>query len=179
MNSDRNGGAFTIPMAPLASAINIGFHGVTYRGGDGNGGVNYSNTAWTPSRTATGLSWATQSVTDSNNANAVRWGTTYNFRFDSNTPPAAAGGVATIGLWKTGTPASIDAAVQVPGTPPCIADRTNDGGVTIEDLLSYLGDFQAGSVAADVDDGSGNNVHDGGVTVDDLLYYLFRYDAGC
>lgn len=68
----------------------------------------------------------------------------------------------------------------------CVADYDDgsgtgirDGGVTLDDLLYYLGLFGDGNVAADVDDGSGNNVHDGGVTIEDLLYYLIRFDAGC
>ncbi len=70
--------------------------------------------------------------------------------------------------------------------PSCIADiddgsgtGTPDGGVTIDDLLYYLGIFEGGSVAADVDDGSGTGTPDGGVTIDDLLYYLLRFESGC
>jgi hypothetical protein len=68
----------------------------------------------------------------------------------------------------------------------CIADvddgtgtGTPDGGVGIEDLLYYLGLYDAGSAAADVDDGSGTGAHDGGVGIEDLLYYVLRFDAGC
>ncbi len=56
---------------------------------------------------------------------------------------------------------------------------TPDGGVTIDDLIYYLGRFEAGDVAADVDDGSGTGTPDGGVTIDDLIYYLTRFEAGC
>ncbi len=68
----------------------------------------------------------------------------------------------------------------------CVADYddgsgngTPDGGVTIDDLIYYLGLFEAGDVCADVDDGSGTNTLDGGVTIDDLIYYLGRFEAGC
>jgi hypothetical protein len=54
-----------------------------------------------------------------------------------------------------------------------------DGGVTIDDLLYYLGIYGDGVSAADLDDGSGTGTRDGGVTIDDLLYYLSRYSAGC
>lgn len=73
-----------------------------------------------------------------------------------------------------------------PAAPSCVADVDDgsgtgvpDGGVTIDDLLYYLGIFEAGVIAADVDDGSGTGVPDGGVTIDDLLYYLLRFEAGC
>ena len=68
----------------------------------------------------------------------------------------------------------------------CIADvddgsgtGTPDGGVTIDDLLYYLQQFEAGHASADVDDGSGTGTPDGGVTIDDLLYYLLRFEQGC
>lgn len=68
----------------------------------------------------------------------------------------------------------------------CVADfddgsgtGTPDGGVTIDDLLYYLGLFEAGTVCGDVDDGSGTGTPDQGVTIDDLLYYLLRFEAGC
>lgn len=72
------------------------------------------------------------------------------------------------------------------GGPACVADVDDgsgtgvpDGGVGIEDLLYYLGIYDAGVTAADVDDGSGTGTPDGGVGIEDLLYYLARYDAGC
>jgi hypothetical protein len=68
----------------------------------------------------------------------------------------------------------------------CVADvddgsgtGTPDGGTGIEDLLYYLGLYDAGLICADTDDGSGTGTPDGGVGIEDLLYYLGRYDAGC
>ncbi len=68
----------------------------------------------------------------------------------------------------------------------CLADVDDgsgfgvaDGGVTIDDLLYYLTQFEAGSLTADVDNGFGSGVADGGVTIDDLLYYLVRFEQGC
>jgi hypothetical protein len=73
-----------------------------------------------------------------------------------------------------------------PCGPQCVADMDDgsglglqDGGVGIEDLLYYLGEYDAGNLRADVDDGNGNGIPDGGVGIEDLLYYLLRYDAGC
>ncbi len=70
--------------------------------------------------------------------------------------------------------------------PICIADvddgsgtGTIDGGVTIDDLLYYLGLYEAGLLGADVDDGQQLGIRDDGVTIDDLLYFLQRYSAGC
>jgi hypothetical protein len=125
MNGDRNGGSFSIPVPASATVTNIGFHGVTYRGGDGNGGVNFSNTAWTSSFSGGFVTWNTETQAANNNANAIRWGTTYNFRFDANIAPSA--GTATLGLWKSGSPASVDAAAQIPGcgTSAAISSQPN------------------------------------------------------
>ncbi|MGD9789782.1 MAG: GC-type dockerin domain-anchored protein [Phycisphaerales bacterium] len=87
------------------------------------------------------------------------------------------GGIYTIAL---------SGACFVASTPVCVADVDDgqatgvpDGAVTIDDLLFYLGEFQAGRIRADVDDGSGSNTPDGAVTIDDLLYYLGRFSDGC
>ncbi len=54
-----------------------------------------------------------------------------------------------------------------------------DGGVTVEDLLYFLDQFEQGTLVADLDDGSSTGLPDGGVTIDDLLYFLVRFVAGC
>jgi hypothetical protein len=54
-----------------------------------------------------------------------------------------------------------------------------DGGVTIDDLLMFLANYDAGAAIADLDDGSGAGRPDGGVTVEDLSYFLMRLAAGC
>jgi hypothetical protein len=115
MNSDRSGGTFTVPIDDTIAASNIGFHGVVYRGGDGvTFGTNYSSTDWTSNKSGGLITWSTTPFTTDANANAIRWGTTYNFRFDA--PAAPVDGNVTVGLFKTGSPASITAAAQVPGT---------------------------------------------------------------
>jgi hypothetical protein len=56
------------------------------------------------------LSWSSETFAQNQNANALRWGTLYNFRFDSNRPPRAAN--ATVGFYKTGAPITV--AIQAP-----------------------------------------------------------------
>ncbi|HMJ90402.1 MAG TPA: dockerin type I repeat-containing protein, partial [Candidatus Acidoferrum sp.] len=48
-------------------------------------------------------------------ANAIRWGTMYNFRFDSNRPPQPA--QATLGFFKTGTPITVPIEAPAPCAP--------------------------------------------------------------
>ncbi|MBK7874687.1 MAG: thrombospondin type 3 repeat-containing protein [Planctomycetes bacterium] len=97
MNSERGGQSFSIPIPSGVSVTNIGFHDVAYRGGDGSAGVDVDGTDWTSSLSGGALTWSTQ--TFAQNANALRWGTLYNFRFDANVAPSS--GTATIGLFKT------------------------------------------------------------------------------
>ncbi|MBL8861254.1 MAG: hypothetical protein JNK02_04500 [Planctomycetes bacterium] len=114
MNSHRSGGTFSVPVPAGASITNAGFNGVVYRNGDGPGNVNMSSDPWTFALAGGFATWSTQTEGQSQLANALRWGTTYNFRFDANVAPAT--GFVGLGLWRAGAPASMDAAAHVPGT---------------------------------------------------------------
>ncbi len=116
MNADRNGGSFTIPLQPGVTLTNIGFHDVDYRNTDGDAGTtNFSGLDWTVTQNAgASITWACETQGVNPNANALRWGTTYNFRFDANTAPTS--GLATLGLWKTGSPANVTTSVDVPSS---------------------------------------------------------------
>lgn len=72
------------------------------------------------------------------------------------------------------------------GSSNCVADvddgtgtGVQDGAVTIEDLLYFLVQFEAGGINADVDNGTSTGTTDGAVTIDDLLYFLIRFEQGC
>jgi hypothetical protein len=198
MNSDRCIGSFSIPVAPGVTVSNVGFRDVTYRNGDATNNIgagmlntiNFSSADWAVTVASGSVSWTTESEATNIRANAIRWGTSYNFRFDANIAPAASGN-ATFGLWKAGSPGTMTAAAQVPGVPACAADLDGDGnfgnggapdgGVDINDLIYFLTGFELGSSAVDLDnDGDpAAGVPDGGVDVNDLLFYLSRFELGC
>src|SRR5262249_43930476 len=73
-----------------------------------------SSAPWTTNRANGVLTWSTQSMCQNNNANAIRWGNSFTFRFDSNAAPVAGGNVG-VGLWKPGTPSAFNALAQSPG----------------------------------------------------------------
>ena len=52
------------------------------------------------------LTWTSETFAQNPNANAIRWGTLYNFRFDSTTSPGASN--ATVGFFKTGAPITVE-----------------------------------------------------------------------
>ncbi len=54
-----------------------------------------------------------------------------------------------------------------------------DGGVDINDLLYFLGQYEQGLCGADLDGGAGNGLPDGGVDINDLLFFLAHYEGGC
>jgi len=113
-NLDRAIQSFSVPVGSGVTVSNIGFHapvnhpGCTNDGTQGDGG--FSNTSWAQNHSSSALTWNSETFAQNPNANAVRWGTLYNFRFDSSSPPQTA--TATVGFFKTGSPVTI--AIQAP-----------------------------------------------------------------
>ena len=107
LNSDVSCGSFEVPTQAGTSITNVGFHDV-----DNHSGEPDSNTDWPGSVGGLDVSWATQTFGVNPNANAIRWGTTYNFRFTANAAPVT--GSVDVGMYKTG--GSVAAAAKVPGT---------------------------------------------------------------
>jgi hypothetical protein len=68
-----------------------------------------------PAQTAASVTWSSETLAQNANANALRWGTLYNFRFDSTQAPTAA--TATVGFFKTGQPITV--AIQAPTAGSC------------------------------------------------------------
>jgi hypothetical protein len=107
----RAGRSFTVPIQPGTTITNVGFHDVDYHSGE-----PFDGTDWTTAVTGTSVRWETTTYAVNVNANALRWGTLYNFRFDANVAPGAA--AVSIDLFKPGgTPSPITATLPVPG--PC------------------------------------------------------------
>ncbi|HYE61306.1 MAG TPA: hypothetical protein VD997_04860 [Phycisphaerales bacterium] len=110
-NSDRAAQAFRVPYPSGTTVVagSVGFHDVDYLNGE-----PYSGTNWNGSTASgTGITWSTTETFAQNpNANALRWDTIYNYRFDCNQPPS--GGEATLTLFKPGTPSSMSVSTIVP-----------------------------------------------------------------
>lgn len=108
MNSDLAVSAMSVPVGNSVLS-NIGFKGV-----NSNGEI-WSNTPWTNKALDGKVTWSTQSFTENKNANALRWGTTYNFWFETSTPPVRT--QATLTRFKPGpveVAASVITAVLAP-----------------------------------------------------------------
>ena len=122
MNSDRCIGSFSIPVGDCVSVSNIEFHDVDYHSGE-----PYDGADWSGECIGGAVLWRTTEYAIDQNANALRWGTLYNFRFDASVPPANT--TATLSLFKPGTPASVSAIIVGPDTGPldCNGNGTPDG----------------------------------------------------
>jgi len=114
LNNDRSIRSFSLPIGAGVNLTNLGFSDVDYHSGDGEGNVTRSGTDWPAVVAGGNVSWATtQTFAQDANGNALRWGTTYSFRFDADAAPTT--GLATLGHWKIlGTSTT---TVEVPGTP--------------------------------------------------------------
>jgi hypothetical protein len=118
-NLDRAIQSFSVPLGAGANISNVGFHAPPQEPGFANDGTfnsqGYSSMPWSVTQAAGSLTWNTETFVQNQNANAIRFGTLYNFRFDADQPPQSAN--ATVGFFKTGAP--IGVAIQAPagGTP--------------------------------------------------------------
>jgi hypothetical protein len=125
-NLDRAIQSFSVPLGCGITVSNLGFHAPLNPPGFANdgtvGSAGYSNAPWTSNQSCAAVSWSSETFAQNQNANAIRFGTLYNFRFDSNRPPQAGNG--TIGFFKTGAPITV--AIQVPTPDTCAPVQLTD-----------------------------------------------------
>ncbi|MGC1323637.1 MAG: hypothetical protein WA849_15770 [Candidatus Udaeobacter sp.] len=113
-NLDRSIQSFSVPLGAGANLSNIGFHAPPQEPGWANDGTvnnqGYSSTPWVVTQASDSVTWNSETFAQNQNANAIRFGTLYNFRFDADQPPQSAN--ATVGFFKTGSPITV--AIQAP-----------------------------------------------------------------
>ncbi len=129
LTNHRAGQSFSVPFPAGTVITNVGFHDVDYHSGE-----PFDGTDWTSTVGATSVTWATTTYAVNPNANALRWGTLYNFRFDANLAPGFA--PITIGLFKPGTPSAATVTNVAPNACFGAANGTpcSDGnGCTLTD----------------------------------------------
>jgi glucose/arabinose dehydrogenase len=146
-NLDRAIQSFSVPSGGTLS--NIGFHAPPQHpawSADGTvGNAGYSSTPWTPTQASNALTWTSETFAQNPNANAIRWGTLYNFRFDSDRPPQITN--ATVGFLKTGAPILVQ--IQGPNQAPSIS--INDVAVTEGNSGTKLATFTVSLSSASTD----------------------------
>lgn len=164
LTSDRAIGGVRVPLPAGAQPTNTGFHDVDYHSGEG-----LAATDWTVVAGPGELSWATDDYAVDPNANALRWGTLYNFWFDANVGPQLVQSVD-LTLFKPGEPAAL--AVPLNQGPYRAGDLNCDGVVNFVDINAFvlaLGDragYTAQFPACVIDNGDTNG--DGACDFEDI-----------
>lgn len=174
-NSARGARSFAVPVPAGVSVTNVGFHDVAYHSGE-----SFDGTDWTADLTNGFLTWSTPTYAQDPNANALRWSTTYNFRFDAGAPPVTRDLQA--GLFAPGTPDQLVIEAIGPagaiGTEFRRGDCNADGSFDIGDpiaLLGYL--FIAGAADPTCHDACDAN-DDGLLNIGDAVYALASQFSG-
>jgi len=179
-NSHACAGSFSVPVPSSAKVANIGFHDVDYHSGE-----IYDGTDWVAERVGNAITWSTASFEDNENANALRWATLYNFRFDANIGPEASS--VSIGTFRPGYTESISVDTVAPPAEPvnpcdlplgnCPEDVDGNYVVGVDDLLLMLGNYNQCGDGTFRPQGDVND--DCCVTVDDLLQVIGVWGADC
>ena len=128
--SDRAAWSFRVPIGNDPVISDAGFHDIDHHSGDGLPEMDgsFSNEDWTFEEFETRISWSSMPYSRAPQANALRWGTVYNFWFDANRPPVS--GDIQIGLFKPGVPDVLNVTAPVPDAsddPDVIAAASNAG----------------------------------------------------
>lgn len=145
-NLDRAIQLFRVPLGPGITISNPGFHAPPQHPGSmADGTLNsagFSGAPWAQALEADSMTWNSETLAQSPNANAIRWGTLYNFRFDSNMPPTT--GMATIGFFKNGAPIQVSTNVPTPGSVNVQIGGmvTSPTGIALRNLVVNLIDSQ-------------------------------------
>ncbi len=163
-NSNMNVGKFSVPNPGDAS--NYFFNDVDYHDGPD---ALISDADWAPQEGANEITWSTESFISNPNANAIRWGTMYNFSFVSSAAPEM--GEVSVGMWSDPS-VEMTATLQVPSAGICQADLTGDGTLDFFDISAFLNGFNAQDPIADFD---GNGSFD----FFDVSGFLNAFNAGC
>lgn len=177
LNCHRSVGSLTIPTG--GGIANVGFHDVNYHSGE-----IYDGTDWNSTSGPDSVTWSTVTYDQNPNGNALRWGSLYNFRFDSPESPDA--GVISFDFFRPGSGTGFTVNSIVPSGSfnpcdvplgPCPEDIDQDGEVAVSDVLEVIGNW------GDCGDGSYRPVGDVDgdccVSVTDLLQLISVWGQDC
>ena len=88
-NSHRSVRRVRFPVAPGTTVSNLEFHDVDRHSLEGEAAGVYDGTDWTPTQGPADVSWSTDTFLSNLNANALRWGSVYTYRFTTDMPLGA------------------------------------------------------------------------------------------
>jgi hypothetical protein len=117
---------------------NVGFHAVEHHDEEDAG---YTNDAWTAEVGSEDITWSTES-------NPIRWGSMYNFRFDTNAPPSSLRVEVTLGMFDSGDPATVIGTSIGPCATGPNGDMDGDGVTNGDDISRFIDAVTSGSTAS-------------------------------
>jgi hypothetical protein len=139
MNSDRSVGGFEVPFPVGTNVQTNGFHDVNYHSGEAQDGTD-----WQVTTAGDFIAWDTELFSVNQDANAIRWGTLYNFRFTATLPKSQANAVdrVILHLFKPGTPDFIEVPLigNAPVNDECSAATFVTNGSTAYSTLNATTD---------------------------------------
>lgn len=141
LNSHRSVNSLSVNFGSEAMS-NPGFNDVDYDQ------EAYSSADWTESTNGSEIEWAAETFAANENANALRWGTTYSFWCDSDTLPLD----LTLGIFRPGTPTEIliELARAIPADSVVVTGGTHVSGDAVELAESDDADLSIQRAIADV-----------------------------
>ncbi|MFN0137330.1 MAG: hypothetical protein ACKVS9_14600 [Phycisphaerae bacterium] len=163
LNSDLAGGALTVPTGAGMTVTGNGFSAPFWHSGE-----IYNNDPWTFANNGNSVRFATaQDFATNVNANAIRWGTMYNFWFTANRPPVTR--TVTVSTFKSSPNQDNTIALRAPAAP---GDFDLNGTVELTDLATQLSAFgcTGGGCTGDVDG-------DGDTDLSDLATLLANFGS--
>ncbi|MAJ46834.1 MAG: hypothetical protein CBC35_05945 [Planctomycetes bacterium TMED75] len=130
LNSERAIRSFTVPITPGANVNNLGFHDVDYHSGE-----PFDTADWSAQVTSNSVQWTTDTYASNPDANALRWGTLYNFSFTTDASPD--NGSVLLGLFKPGPGPDVESVlIQTPGGTIGFIDCNGNGTSDFDDISS-------------------------------------------
>lgn len=127
LSSHRSAGRFAVPLLPGTDVVSTGFHDVDSHSGEPFGGTDWQATVDSPGGS---VAWSTADFAEDPDANALRWGTLYNFRFEAFAAPGL--GIVEVGLFRPGSPSSIEITTL---------------GATVDESLLFGDGFETGDAS--------------------------------
>ena len=180
-NSYACAGSVSMFMPPGATVENVGFTDVNYHSGE-----VWDSTDWSVEVLPGSITWSTTPYSANPNANAIRWATMYNFRFDCNVAPATDSEV-TIGTFRPGYVATVSVATIGPPMEKvdpcdlplgsCPEDINGDYTVGVKDILIVLGDY--GTCGDGTFRPAGDVTGDCCTNVNDILALVSNFSMDC
>ena len=130
LNSERAIRSFTVPITPGANVSNVDFHDVDYHSGE-----PFDSTDWSAQVTSNSVQWSTGTYASNQNANALRWGTLYNYSFTTDASPD--NGSVLLGLFKPGPGPDVESVlIKTPGGTIGFIDCNGNGTSDYDDISS-------------------------------------------